>query len=247
LFVGTPALEQFRKFAGSIFAQAVKKIGWEAKSGESHEKILLRSLILANAGEYGDEQTVATARKLFSEFLFGNKPVPADIRGVVYSLGAKHGGEKEYKELMARYRKESLHEEQGRLGRALASFRDEKLLQKTLEFALSKEVRSQDTLSMVATVWNNPAGREVAWKFVKTNWPTFLERYGSGGHSLGNLVKAGNCLTTREAYNDFKKFFKTHPAPGATRAIEQVLEKIDGNIRWIARDGKKITNWLSKQ
>jgi hypothetical protein len=27
--------------------------------------------------------------------------------------------------------------------------------------------------------------------------------------------------------------------------VEQVLEKIDGNIRWLARDGNKIEKWLS--
>ena len=205
---------------------------------------MLRSLIFGNAGDYGHEETVTTAQKLFIGFLKHNKPVPADLRGAVYGIVSEHSGWWEFRKLLRLYKKEPLHEEQGRLGRALSSFKDKKLLQKTLEFALSKDVRNQDTLSIIGSVWGNPAGRDLAWSFVKKHWPIFLERYGSGGHSLSRLVKAGSTFNTRKAYDDFKKFFKTNPAPGAARAVEQVLEKIDGNVRWLTRDGKAIERWL---
>lgn len=240
LLANFPRAEDYKRFALSIFEKAVKKVGFKARAGEKHEAVLLRSLIIGNAGAYGHEETITAAKKLLNNFLKRGRPAPVDIRGAVYGIAAKHGGEKEFRELIKRYKKETLHEEQGRLGHALASFRDKKLLRETLEFSLSKHVRSQDTLSIVGAVWGNPAGRGLAWRFVKKHWPIFLERYGGGGYALSRLVKAGSVFHTREAYNDFKKFFRTHPAPGAARAVEQVLEKIDGNIRWLARDGKKI-------
>lgn len=244
LLSDSPAAENYKKFARGVFEQAIKKVGWVPKAGESQNQTLLRGLILGNAGDYGHTETVAKAKKLFSDFLDRGKPVPADLRGAVYGIAAEHCGEKEFHEVLARYRKETLHEEQGRLGRALASFADKKLLAQTLGFSLSKDVRSQDTLSIVASVWGNPMGRDLAWQFVKKNWPTFLERYGSGGYALSRLVKCGSIFHTRADYNDFKKFFRTHPAPGASRAVEQVLEKIDGNIRWLARDEKKTGLFL---
>jgi len=87
----------------------------------------------------------------------------------------------------------------------------------------------------------------LAWKFIKKNWPIFLERYGSGGYALSRLVKNGAIFHTREEYKDFKKFFRTHPAPGASRAVEQALEKIDGNIRWLKRDYKLMESWFSNR
>ncbi|MDO8590645.1 MAG: M1 family metallopeptidase, partial [bacterium] len=242
--VSEPYAENYRQFALSIFEKAIKKVGWKPRAGESHEAALLRSLILGIAGDYGHKETITIAKKLMNGFLKLDKAVPADIRGAVYSIAAKHGGKQEFREIMKRYKRETLHEEQSRLGHALASFRDEKLLQETLEFALSKHVRSQDTLGIVASVWSNPSGHDLAWQFVKKHWPIFLERYGSGGYSLSRLVNTGSVFKTRKVYNDFKKFFRTHPVPGASRAVEQVLEKIDGNIRWLARDGKEIEEWL---
>ena len=236
---------EYKAFVLSIFEKSVKRVGWVPKKGEEQNQALLRSLILGNAGDYGHFETIEKAKKLLTDFLENDKPIFADLRGAVYGVASEHMSEKEHTEIIRRYKKENLHEEQGRLGRALASFADKNLLAKTLEFALSKDVRSQDTLGLVAGVWGNPVGRELAWEFVKKNWPTFLERYGSGGYSLSRLVKAGSVFHTREAYNDFKKFFKTHNAPGASRAVEQVLEKIDGNVRWLDRDGKKIKNFLT--
>jgi aminopeptidase N len=235
----------YRKFASSIFEKVVKKVGWHSKAGESHEQTLLRSLILGNAGHYGDKEIVETAKKLFGEFLDREQLVSADLRSAVYTIGAASGGGKEFHQLLAKYRKESLHEEQSRIGHALASFSQKELLEEVLEFSLSKDVRAQDTLSIVSSVFSNLSGSQLAWEFVKKHWPIFLERYGSGGYALSRLIKSANIFHTREAYSDFKQFFKVHPAPGAARAVEQVLEKIDGNIRWIARDGKIINKWLS--
>ncbi len=245
LLSDSSAAPKYKEFARGIFEKVVKKVGWIPRKGESQNQTLLRSLILGNAGDYGHEETVAHAKKLFTDFLQHSKPIPADLRGAVYGVAAEHCGEKEFNKVSVLYKKETLHEEQGRLGRALCSFADKKLLARVLEFSLSKDVRSQDTLSLVAGVWGNPVGRDLAWAFVKKNWPTFLERYGSGGYSLSRLVKSGSVYHSREWYSDFKEFFRTHSAPGASRAVEQVLEKIDGNIQWLARDGKKIEKWLS--
>lgn len=243
LLASSPLEDHFKRFACLVFEEAVKKVGWKRRVGENHERILLRSLIIGNAGYYGHRETVATAKKLFGTFQKRRKPLPVDLRGAIYSIVAGQSGEHEFRALLRLYKKETLHEEQNRLGHALASFKDKELLKKTLDFALSKNVRSQDTLGMVESVWSNPVGRDLAWRFVKKHWSTFLSRYG-GGYSLSRLVKAGSVFNTREAYKDFKNFFKTHPAPGAARAVEQVLEKIDGNNRWLSRDVKQLGEWL---
>jgi hypothetical protein len=81
---------------------------------------------------------------------------------------------------------------------------------------------------------------------LKTNWKTFLSRYGDGGHALGSLVKAISASPEKKHLAFFQTFFKTHDAPGATRAIEQVKERLESNIAWLARDGKIIDKTLAR-
>ena len=167
-----------------------------------------------------------------------------DIRGAVYAIVASTGGKKEYGTFIKKYKKETLHEEKNRIGGALGNFKQNRILCDIVRFAFSKNVRPQDTIGIISSVGANPAGRDVWWNFVKKNWKILVSRYGDGGHQLSKLVKAINSSAESKHLSSFKKFFKTHPAPGAKRAIEQVLERLEGNIVWLKKDGKKIEKFL---
>lgn len=237
---------QYEKYCRGIFAPMVKKVGWKKKVGDSHSDILLRSLILANAGKYGDEIVIAKSRSLFNSIKKGKNEVPADLRGVVYSTIARHGGEIEYEKLLEIYRRTDLHEERNRIGRALGRFTQKKLLEKTLAFSLSKEVRAQDTMLFVGSVLSNPKGRDLAWNFIKKEWPVFLERYG-GGKSLSSLVSSLGFFVHERDVADIERFFKKNPAPGAARTVDQVLERIRTKAVWLSRDKKKIAKWIKSK
>ncbi|KKU81317.1 MAG: hypothetical protein UY07_C0021G0022 [Parcubacteria group bacterium GW2011_GWA1_47_8] len=233
----------YEKFCLGIFAPMVKKVGWNKKGGEGHTDTLLRSIILSHAGRYGDTRVVLRARTLFKGAVKGKNKIPADLRGVVYVTVARHGGEAEYETLMEMYKRATLHEEKNRICVALGYFTQKNLLQKTLAFSLSKDVRAQDTMRFAGAVLANPKGRNLAWKFIKQQWPVFLERYG-GGKSLSSLVSCLGVFVHAQDAAEIENFFKKNPAPGAARTIEQVLERIRTKAQWFARDKKKITTWL---
>lgn len=244
LLVGTPSHESFRSFGSSLLSRIVETVGWEEKSGESHDAKLLRPLVLGAAAFFGHAAVIAEAKKRFAARV--TNPIHADLRGVIYATVAREGGEKEYKTLLSLYRAETLHEEKNRLLGALGCFRDKVLLSRTLEMILTNEVRMQDRNGAFASVLVNPIGRELGWKFIKKNWKKIGEAYGDGNHLLSRLIGVLNRNTTRVAYDDIKAFFKTHSAPAAERTVEQTLEHIDSNVRWLARDGKKIEKWLKE-
>jgi puromycin-sensitive aminopeptidase len=59
----------------------------------------------------------------------------------------------------------------------LANFSSKALLSKALDFSLSKDVRSQDTVQFIAAIARNPLGRDLAWDFFKQNFELFKNRY----------------------------------------------------------------------
>lgn len=238
----TDSYELFRSYARNILSEIVERVGWDPKTGESHTDRLLRALILGAASHYGDENVILRARYLFE--MRNREHIDPDLRGVVYGAVIREGGEKEYKTLVSMYKKEELHEEANRLLGALGATRDKKLIRVTLEFIMSKDVRMQDRNGAFASVLFNPFGKEIGWKFIKKNWKKIGEAYGNGNHLLSRLISVLNRNSTKEAYKDIKEFFKTHKAPAAERTIEQTLEYIDSNVKWLARDGKKVERWL---
>ena len=243
LLAQTSSREQLNKLILNIFSPLAKSLSWNKKAKENHTDTMLRSLAISRAGRAGDKKIIIQARKYFKDIQRG-KYISPDIRGAIYSIIASYGGMKEYKDFIKYYKNETLHEEKNRIGNALGDFSNPKILKLVSKFALSKDVRIQDTAGIISGVGVNPVGRDIWIRFIKDNWKILVSRYGDGGHTLGRLVKAISNSAERKHLTSFKSFFKNHEAPGAKRAIEQVLERLEGNIAWLKRDEKSIEKFL---
>ena len=122
------------------------------------------------------------------------------------------------------YREAELHEEKNRCLRALGCSGDPDVLRRTLEFALSEEVRGQDTPLAVAGVAMNPR-----WDGI---WPGISCRRKMGG--VRSPVRAGRIHHRAHRVHhhrglhhpwrrllEVEAFFESHPAPAATRTVRQ--------------------------
>ncbi len=227
----------------NLFSPLADELGWGKKKDEMHTNTFLRSLAISRAGRAGNKEIITEARKKFSA-IQKDVHINPDIRGAVYSIIAKWGTKKEYEVFIKKYKNEILHEEKNRIGGVLGDFTNPEILKSVCEFALSKYVRPQDTIGIISSIGANPAGRDVWLNFVKNNWKILVSRYGEGGYALGRLIKAIGGNAEIKDLKSFKKFFDKHDAPGAKRAVEQTKERLESNIAWLKRDGKKIQKFL---
>jgi puromycin-sensitive aminopeptidase len=241
----TSSYDALRSYSNEIISRCVETVGWDAVSGESHDTALLRSLVLGFASTIGNELVIKEA--LFRYKNRKTTPIHPDLRGFVYATYVRMGGEKEFNEIYSAYSAESLHEEKLRYLHALGAVQNKKLIQKLLSMTLTDTVRMQDRNGVFSTVLAGYTGREIAWNFLQKQWKRIGEAYGDGNHLLSRLVESLNRFTTKEAYKSIATFFKTHSAPSAERTVTQTLEQIDSNVRWLARDGKKIAQWLKNR
>ncbi len=226
-----------------LFSPTLERLGWDKRKNEIHTDTLLRSLMISRLGRSGEKKVIEQVKNRFTLIQKG-KHVSPDIRGVVYTIVATSGEMKEYKMLIEKYKEETLHEEKNRIGGALGDFQNQKILRLVCKFAMSKDVRIQDTIGIISSIGANPLGRDIWLHFIQKNWKVLVSRYGDGGHTLARLVKAISGSAEKKHLKSFKKFFSVHEAPGAKRAIQQVIERLEGNIAWLERDGKIIKNFL---
>ena len=244
LLTGQPDSQRYQVFARAIFKPATNRMGWEARAGEGHLDALLRSIVLSQAGSYGDQEVLDQARDRFQRYIKERAAVRPDIRGVVLSLTGQAGDRAIYDQLWKLEKEAELQEEKIRLLMALTRFEDRGLLSETLERSLSSDVRLQDTISVVSGVASNPVGRKMAWEFIKDNWPEFDQRYGAGGFGLMRLVSVCGNFTSPESLHDVETFFAEHPTPAAERTIRQAVERIRLNIKWLERSQEELAAWL---
>ena len=233
LVADEPCYESYRAFARDLFGPAARRIGWDAQAGEGHLDALLRSTVLSQAGGYGDQEFLGQAQERLATYLADHTTLHPDLRGLVFSLAAQGGDEQTYDQLWELERQADLQEEKIRLLLALARFTQPELLQETLRRALTDDVRSQDTISVITAVAGNLKGRHLAWQFVQDNWAEFDRRYGDGGFGLMRLVSVCGNFTEAAKIGEIEAFFQEHPAPAGERTIRQALERIRLNSKWL--------------
>jgi puromycin-sensitive aminopeptidase len=109
------------------------------------------------------------------------------------------------------------------------------------------QVRSQDAVFVIIAVADNPAGRDLAWAFVQEHWKALVAKY-QGGFLLNRLVKGVSSVFASEAKaQEIAKFFEANPCPSANRALDQALEIIRNNEKWLARDKDAIRAYLTER
>jgi puromycin-sensitive aminopeptidase len=97
---------------------------------------------------------------------------------------------------------------------------------------------------VIVGVAANRFGRDLAWDFLQENWDELDRRYSKGGFAIGRLVGIADAFTTQERADEVEAFFQANPAPAAKRRIDQSLERIRLNARWLAKNGEALDTWL---
>ncbi|XP_042327390.1 puromycin-sensitive aminopeptidase isoform X2 [Sceloporus undulatus] len=185
----TDFYEEIQTFVRDIFSPIGEKLGWDPKPGEGHLDALLRGLVLGKLGKAGHKATLEEARRRFKDHVEGKHILSADLRSPVYVTVLKHGDSTTLDTMLKLHKQADMQEEKNRIERVLGAISQPELIQKVLTFALSEEVRPQDTVSVIGGVaGGSKQGRKAAWKFVRDNWEELYNRY-QGGFLISRLIK----------------------------------------------------------
>uniref|UniRef100_A0A8C2YX96 Aminopeptidase n=1 Tax=Cyclopterus lumpus TaxID=8103 RepID=A0A8C2YX96_CYCLU len=237
--------EEIQEFIRDLFTPIGLELGWDCKPGEGHLDALLRSLVLGKLGKAGHKPTLEEARRRFRDHVEGKPVLPADLRSPVYLTVLKHGDSATLDTMLKLHKQADMQEEKNRIERVLGAISAPDLIQKVLSFALSEEVRPQDTVSVIGGVaGSSKQGRKAAWKFVKDNWEELYNRY-QGGFLISRLIKLTvDGFAVDKMAAEVKSFFESHPAPSAERTVQQCCENINLNVAWLKRDADDISQYL---
>jgi aminopeptidase N len=239
--------ESYQLWVRRLLSPLAKELGWRAKPGESDETKALRARVMHALGYAGgDPEVVAEARRLTDEALQDPASVDHTIALAAFALAAENGDANLYDQIMDHLRMKGAGLEDYYIYfRALSQFRDPKLLQRTLEYAISPAVRSQDTLGLIASVMENTAGTRLAWDFVRAHWPE-IEKVG-GGFTSGEVVAATGVICNTMMREEVQDFFATHKVATAERTLKQSLERMNYCVDLRARQTPQLSGWLQQR
>jgi aminopeptidase N len=237
--------DEYQQWVRRLLRPAIQELGWTAKPGDSDERRQLRATVFYILGYNGrDPEVLEQANKFLQEYLRDPATVDPTLLHPVLRLAAMQGTPALYDELRRRAAASSDPETYYRYLEALANFSDPELLQRTLEYALSNDVRSQDMAHLVAAVMANPAGRELAWQFVRSHWDQVQQK--GSVYSGIYLVQAMSSFCDPTMAQQVQQFFQEHPLPVVERNVRQSLEQIHDCVETRQRQQPDLAHWLEQ-
>jgi hypothetical protein len=159
---------------------------------------------------------------------------------------ALNGDEAFYNRLMTALKNPKSPEEYYMYFFALPNLGDRKLQEQTLEYAISPDVRSQDSLQLVTNVMSNATdGGKQAWDFILTHWDA-LEKAG-GSFASTQVVGATGSFCDAHMRDQVAEFFTAHKVDGAERTFRQAIEQINTCIDLKSQQEQQLASWLGQQ
>ncbi|AFS82900.1 M1 family metallopeptidase [Candidatus Nitrosopumilus sediminis] len=235
-----PFAEEIRGYAVNYFRKILFNLGWDPKKSDKHTDALLRGFTISVLGKMNDDVVTEEALRRYKKFLKSPSSISPDLIESICSIAAWNGNAKTHSELTKLYKNAKTMEEKLRFLGALCSFKDKKLLVKSLDFSQTSQVRSQNMQLPIMKVAANPYGDKVLWVWLKKNWKRINKKVGHGNPLFNRIVASIASVADDSMEKEIKTFFKKNPTPGTERTQSQTLERIRINSKFLRRMRKEF-------
>jgi aminopeptidase N len=244
LATGT-AVAPYRAWVARTFKPALDELTWTMTPGEADDRTEFRAALIGLvAGTGHDAGARAQARSLVTRYLQKPESLGGTLVETLLPIVAEDGDEALYDTLLAKRAAAKAPEDRERFLLALGRFTNPALVKRTVDLALSDDVRTQDTATLLATALRGPVGQDLVWPLVRERWSAVMSHIdASFGPSV--VVSALGSFCSIEASAELDQFFKTHDPKGAARTVQQSVERVKSCAALKADQGPKLTAWLA--
>ncbi len=229
-----PALE---RLARQLFGPELTRLGFEPLAGESQEVARARSAFIGILGTIGADDSVrARSADAFESALAGRAPLPGDTAEAILQVTAYCGGEKEFDAMRDRVLNPIDPIDQARHLSAITNTQMPELASKLREMCLD-EIRIQDAPYVLRQLLATRANGEATWEFIVQRWAELTSRFPA--HAIPGMLGG----ISRLAYLDadarpvlaeaVAEFLAAHPLGGHQRTVQQHLERLEVNVRFV--------------
>ena len=234
--------KKYDRFVQQQFQPLAKQLGWDPRSSDTDEQKALRATLLDTLGGTGDEEAVTAARRFVEQYMQDPPSVDGTISSSAFTVASENGDKALYERFFAALGRSKSSDEYYHYLYALTDFHQPDLLAHTIHLVDQGKIRQQDYPRFFGALLSNPAARDQAWQYLKGHWNEMSQKVTSFG-GAGAVSALGNACDT-EMRDDVRQFFADHPAPGAQRAVQQSLERIDNCVEFKRRQSGALQAWL---
>lgn len=214
---------------------------------ESVSKQELRSAVLETACGLDNESCIERAKALFKQYVnsSGTVRIPGDLQKVVFTVAAQSN--EDWSTLLTMYGNVTYDAEKRKMLQGLASTQHARSIVWILKAGLKGDIIPTQELPLVIdSVCDGFAGYLIAWDFIQNNWDQLIEKFPVGSFAIQRIIKSVTSQFSTQAHLDqVHGFFSSLKERGSQmRSVQEALETIKLNQRWMERNLPTLRKWL---
>ena len=229
LVAGDEDREPLRALVQRVASQSWSELGWTARPGEARRAATARARVLAILGLTGEDPEIRPeAHERFDRFLGDRSALQADLVSSAARIAVSAGGEDGWETVLDKYKTAATPQERIRYLFALAESADPSILTRTLDLALSPDVRVQDAPFLIADVMSRRDGTQLAWDWIEARWDDIRSRI--PGSLMARLLEGIASVVEADLAARVHSFCAAHDMAIAGPRLDQLLERMDINV-----------------
>lgn len=241
------AENQLRRLSGRLARAQYERLGWKPQEDETESDTKLRATILGMMIYSEDEEVLETARELYEATPI--EQLQPETRALIIGTAVRYSkNTKLIDDLLEKYQATTSAELQQDIASGLTSTRDTTVIGRLLGLITDDQIiRHQDVARWFVWLIRNREGRELAWSWVRDNWPWIKKTFG-GDKSYDDYPRySASGLVTKKQLKEYREFFTPlQNEPALARVIAIGIKEIEGRVELIERDGPAVCDALRK-
>jgi aminopeptidase N len=239
---------RYQAWIRSHFGHQLTTLGLPGDAKDNDDTQVRRATLLELVGVTGNDSDVQKrSQGLAAQYLKDSRSLPATLAPTALKVAALGGDRALYDQYVAKLGTLAAQpEEYYRVFSALPMFKDPALSKRTLEFALSPAVRTQDTGTLIGSMMMQPWSQDLTWEFVKTNWQTIVKSLGEFQGIPSIVESTGSFCSTARAH-EVRAFFEKNPIASSQRGVQQSIERIENCVALKERQSKPLASWVASK
>lgn len=236
---------RMKNFIRIIFRNLMANQTWEEEENVSKQE--LRSALLEMACSLNDENCTQQAMSLFKKYMQSNGTlrIPGDLQQTVFTVAGQ--SDETWDALFNIYAHATYDSEKRKMLKGLASTQNPQRLVQILLSGLSGSlIQTQELPLVISTMCQSFAGCLFAWDFIQENWDRLIEKFPIGSFAIQTIIKSVTSQSSTQAQlNKVQAFFSGLKERGSQmRSVQEALETIKLNQRWMDRNLPTLRRWL---
>jgi hypothetical protein len=243
----TPELQEpYAQFVRKTLRPPLDRLGLTKKTGEPEGVSLARAGLIRRLGEDGkDPRILDFADSLAKRFLADPGSVDPSLAGTVLNLSALRGDHALFAEYQRRFETAKVPANRSHFLNALGFFRDPKIVDEALHYALEGPLRPQEVFVITNGIGNAIEYDDVPFRWLTENYAAVMSHippmYGVYMPQFAN-----GCSTAR--LETAEKFFAVpaHAVPGTDQELAKVADNVRDCTGLRQREGPSVAAYLSE-